>query len=200
MRQLRYGPHQLRANRLRACPQDALHLIDGSTRLWHGGHLVSVDRIEFFGPRTTGLHLGPRQQADHRVDRTPAWGMPDDAFQPDARMHAFRIRLEPRQVALVRDCCSFWGDLGRAARARGIKALVYLNRFEGIPPHEVQAATKATKGWMMPSFGQVRFSDLTDGQARRLLPSAMWSLFLLDASAIVETSLPAQAPQAAIAA
>lgn len=127
-------------------------LIDGEGRVvaYHSGseHLVR-------GSIRPHLHLGTLEQARMRsgrcLTRVTARARPcvrlldkgENVWRPD--------RLDP----VIR---------------KGVDWVVYLNRTEGIPLHEFEAA--AAK--------HPRFDDVSDALFRRLLPSARDSLILLD--------------------
>lgn len=112
----------------------------------------------------------------------------DDAFEPrrllhvgslaQARMrggrHLVRIDLDPGlRMPRLRDHGS-WSVRALMRHARRSRLAVYLNRHEGIPLEEFEAArTRAD------------IDRLTDRDFRRLLPSAEDSWIVLDTSAVI---------------
>lgn len=130
-------------------PED---LIDDEGRVvaYHSGsaHLVRGEIRPF-------LHLGTLDQARMRTGRF---------------LTKVTARARPC-VRLLDKGENVWrADRLKPVIRKGVDWVVYLNRTEGIPLHEFEAA--AAK--------HPRFDDVSDALFRRLLPSAKDSLILLD--------------------
>ena len=121
--------------------------------LWHGSDRP-IDRFTGAGPDRT-LHLGTRAQAEMR----------NRAFLHEVEVEVTRVRRS-------RDPGGDWSGRVRAARAAGVDAIVYLNRYEGVSAGTIErlAATGRLAG----------LDRLPDRAFRRLVPEAQDSWVLLD--------------------
>lgn len=104
------------------------------------------------------LHVGTMEQANMR------------AVGLDANVLPLIVDVQPHLVKRLRDTGSWDERKLRALQRKGWQAVVYLNRFEGIPLEEFEAARAAV--------GDI--DRLSDAQFRRLLPSARDSLIVFD--------------------
>lgn len=115
---------------------------------------------ETFEPRRL-LHVGSLAQARMRGGR-----------------HLFQLELEPGlRVPRLRDHGS-WNIRALMRHATRSRLAVYLNRHEGIPLEEFEAARAMTD-----------IDRLADSAFRRLLPSAEDSWIVLDVAAVVDVRM-----------
>lgn len=104
-----------------------------------------------------GIHFGTQAQAQMRGG---------------AKGRLIAARLDIAHPRRSRDVGGAWRGKIRAARAVGFDAIVYLNRYEGVPLERIQAASDAG----------VNLDALTDVQFRRWVPEATdsWIVFSAD--------------------
>ncbi|WP_154667729.1 hypothetical protein [Leisingera caerulea] len=131
--------------------------------LWHG----SKEPICSFRPEKTvdrGFHCGSREQAEMRNA---------------AVLH--KVELGISNVRRSRDRGGDWARRIADARRRGFSAIVYLNRWEGIPAERIEQLSRT---------GQLDQLDrLGDRAFKRLVPEAQDSYIALspDTVRILET-------------
>jgi hypothetical protein len=139
--------------------------------LWHGSDR-RIDRFTDKGP-DRALHIGTRAQA----------AMRNPAFLHEVEVDLSRVRRS-------RDPGGDWSGRIRAARAAGMEAIVYLNRYEGVSADTI--ARLAASGRL------AGLDRLPDRSFRRLVPEAEDSFVLLDPGharivqviAVVDTVIP----------
>ena len=127
---------------------------------WHGSREPLTDVRRF-------LHVGSLEQATMRAGEG---------------CHLVRVSLSRGRSVRRRDRGTWrTSDLTKAMHA-GVALVTYLNRYEGIPLEEVEAARAACP----------HLDDLPDARFRRLVPSSTDSVIVLDPSLvrIVETRSP----------
>lgn len=121
--------------------------------MWHGS-MTPVDRFDGSRGRSE-LHLGTLEQASMRGGR-----------------HLYLFEIDPAKTRRIRD----GGEVGktqcRAARAAGMDALVYLNRYEGISVESVQNA--------MDAGIHDRIDSMTDREFLKWFPEARDSWAILN--------------------
>lgn len=104
------------------------------------------------------LHVGTVEQANMRAAGIGAAVIP------------FFVEVQPHLVKRLRDTGDWDERKLRALQRKGWQAVIYLNRFEGIPLEEFEAA-RAMVG---------NIDGLSDAHFRLLLPSARDSLIVFD--------------------
>lgn len=121
--------------------------------LWHGSD-GPIDRFYREGGADGALHLGSRAQAEMRN-----------------RAFLHEVEVEIHGIRRCRDRGGDWGDRIRRARAEGMDAIVYLNRYEGVSAATIErlALTGRLSG----------IDALPDVDFRRLVPEAEDSYILL---------------------
>jgi hypothetical protein len=124
--------------------------------LYHGTH-QGVDTLDAAKTVDGGLHVGTRAQAQMRNAQ-----------------RLFHVHLDLGRVRRSQDRGGDWADRIKDARTRGFDAIVYLNRYEGIPLSQVQRA--ADEG--------VDLDRLSDQQFRRRIPEAHDSWIVLNPHAV----------------
>ncbi|MFZ3481660.1 hypothetical protein [Sphingomonas sp. 3-13AW] len=115
---------------------------------WHGSTEPLTEVKPF-------LHVGTIEQASMRGGRG---------------CHLVRVGVAAGKVARRRDTGSWRLQDLQHLRSRGTGIIVYLNRYEGIPIEEFEAARAACRD----------IDALSDARFRKLLPSARDSLIILD--------------------
>ena len=115
---------------------------------WHG----STDPLTIIRPF---LHVGTREQALMRAGKA-------------AILH--QIIVDPARTLRKRDTGSWPGKLLTRAKSQGYAAIVYLNRFEGVPLEEFEEARSCGTD----------IDILSDAAFRKKIPSAQDSLIILD--------------------
>ena len=128
----------------------------GDIEAWHAGktHLDRKDVAPF-------LHAGTFEQARMR-----------------SKGPLTRLTLRPRRIRRVVDRGeNRWSEKRLSdALSRGFDMIVYLNRFEGIPMWEFEAARE-----ILTMRGRSDCLDrISDGRFHRLVPSARDSVIILD--------------------
>lgn len=132
---------------------------------WHAGAFTTITTDP--ASRHGGFHLGTFTQASQRQ-------------RPGDRLHAFRVTLTRDQRHLWRwssDCGEGWDRVCTPAHRKGYKAIVYLNRFEGLDAQMHAAGHHAHD-----------FDDWTDTAFRATFPDASWSLIVMDPSVLIPLS------------
>jgi len=124
-------------------------------RLWHGS-ATRIDAIEMHHSADGGFHVGTRDQATTR-----------------ARGVLHEIEAEITRVRRSRDTGGNWKSKVRDARSRGFDAIVYLNRYEGIPRERFDE--------LMKDGSHDRLDAMGDKAFRRLVPEAQDSYIILRA-------------------
>lgn len=123
--------------------------------LWHG----SSTRLEGFDEqqcRRLGIHCGSREQARMRCGK-------------GGHLHLIEAPIERQRRC--RDSGGNWSERIARARRDGCDAIIYLNRYEGLPTERIVA---------LAGSGQLSDLDsLTDAAFRKLVPEAQDSLILL---------------------
>lgn len=121
-------------------------------RRWFHGSARVIHDFEQGAPRE-GIHFGTRDQAMMRASQF---------------LHEVELRCQaPRRVMDRQD----WGKTATGERRRGIDALVYLNRWEGMSTERVMDL--AHKGYLD------RLDRVSDAKFRELVPEAEDSLLVL---------------------
>ena len=121
--------------------------------LWHGSERPH-DRFDRASGSDGALHLGSRSQA----------GMRNGAFLHEVEVSVGRLRR-------CRDRGGDWGERVRRARADGVDAIVYLNRYEGISSATIER---------LALTGRLTGLDaLSDAEFVRLVPEASDSYLIL---------------------
>lgn len=126
--------------------------------LWHGGP-QPIEAVDLTLSLDGGFHAGTRSQAEMRN-----------------RKFIHEIEVELGRVRRSRDTGGHWRNRARDAKARGFDAIVYLNRYEGIPSERFAALALAK--------GSEWLDGLSDAEFRRHVPEAQDSYILLRAEAI----------------
>lgn len=122
--------------------------------LFHGTR-TDFETLDLTATVDGGLHFGSEAQARMRAGRS-------------GRLLA--VELDVFSVRRSRDTGGQWKAKIRQAKASGCNALVYLNRYEGIPPERFEAL--AAQG--------VDPDRLSDAQFRRAVPEAQDSWIVFD--------------------
>jgi hypothetical protein len=123
--------------------------------LWHGSDRP-LERFTDGGP-DKALHLGTRAQAEMRNGS-----------------YLHEVEVEVNRTRRSRDPGGDWSGRIRAARAAGVEAILYLNRYEGIGADTIEKLALS---------GELSGLDrLTDRAFRALVPEGRDSLVLLDPS------------------
>ena len=125
-------------------------------RLWHGG-AARIESGEMHHSPDGGFHVGTRDQALMR-----------------ARGVLHEVEVDITRLRRSRDTGGNWASKVRDARSRGFDAIVYLNRYEGIPAERFDALRQDG------SFD--RLDDMGDKAFRRLVPEARDSYIILHAA------------------
>lgn len=121
--------------------------------LWHGSDRP-LEEFTGAGP-DRALHLGTRAQAEMRN-----------------RSYLHETEVEVTRVRRSWDPGGDWSGRIRAARATGLDAIVYLNRYEGVSTQTIQRLAAA---------GRLSGLDrISDREFRRLVPEAADSWIILD--------------------
>ncbi len=89
--------------------------------LWHGS-ATRIGEVEMHHSRDGGFHAGTLDQATMR-----------------ARGVLHQVEVDITRVRRSRDTVGNWKNRVRDARSRGFDAIVYLNRYEGIPRERFDA-------------------------------------------------------------
>lgn len=137
--------------------------------LYHGTS-TSIMRLDPSRTVDGGLHFGTRAQARMRVGGRGC-------------LLQARLIIDPLRVRRSRDTGGNWKARIHQARAAGCQAIVYLNRYEGIPTERVLDAQ---------SQG-VDLDRLTDAQFRQQVPEAQdsWIVFSLEQVRVLDRIEPA---------
>lgn len=125
--------------------------------MWHGSDRVLTG---FGGPdQADALHLGSLEQAAMR----------------SGGKYLHLVKIDAKTVSRTRDRGSDRRDVIRRARRKGVDAIVYLNRYEGIQ-------TETLTG-VLDAHPSLDLDAIPDAKFRRLFPEARDSVLLLDPSA-----------------
>lgn len=121
-----------------------------------------------------GLHFGTQEQARMRCGKSG---------------RIIQAHLEVSRARRSRDLGGNWKAKIRQAKSAGHDAIVYLNRYEGIPLERVEAAINEG----------VDLDKLTDAQFRKRIPEARdsWIVFSRDQVRVIEPqaeSIPTRRP------
>ena len=119
--------------------------------LWHGSDRPHQKLLH---GGDGGIHVGTQAQA---VMRNPAF------------LHRVSALIDPCRLTRSRDTGGHWASKVRRARLRGADAIVYLNRWEGVPMNRAAADLDA----------------LSDKAFRSAVPEAEDSLIILDESSVI---------------
>ena len=122
--------------------------------LWHGSRR-RIGSIDLSRTVDGGLHLGTEAQARMR----------NSAFLHEIEIEVTRLRRS-------RDTGGNWAGRIQTARKDGCHAIIYLNRYEGIPADRIEDLHR--QGLLS------RIDTLSDAAFRKLVPEARDSLILLD--------------------
>lgn len=122
--------------------------------LYHGTR-ADFDTLDLSQTVDGGLHVGTEAQARMRAGRS-------------GRLLA--VELDLYQVRRSRDLGGEWKAKIRQAKGAGCQAIVYLNRFEGIPLERFEALREAG----------IDPDRLTDAQFRKAVPEAHDSWIVFD--------------------
>lgn len=136
-----------------------------STVLWHGtAYAVTANTFEVRNLKEApgGFHIGSLKQA--RARKYPRGCL----IQVEVPTRL--IKSAPR----LKDRGGDWAQRLKRHAAKGVKALVYLNRYEGLSPERAAELAK---------FSTEALDAMSDASFRRLVPEAEDSWILLDPSA-----------------
>ncbi len=122
--------------------------------LYHGTR-AAFDSLDLAMTVDGGLHVGSEEQARMRAGTS-------------GRLLA--VSLEAFNTRRSRDTGGNWKAKVQQARAAGFQAIVYLNRYEGIPLERFQALAQAG----------IDPDRLSDAQFRKQVPEAKDSWIVLD--------------------
>ncbi|MBW3243547.1 hypothetical protein KUV57_12815 [Epibacterium sp. DP7N7-1] len=122
-------------------------------QLWHGSD-TRIGDIEMHHSADGGFHVGTRNQAITR-----------------ARGVLHEIEADITRIRRSRDTGGNWKRKVRDARSRGFDAIVYLNRYEGIPQERFDA--------LMQDGILDRLDAMGDKAFRQLVPEAQDSYIIL---------------------
>lgn len=130
------------------------------TALTHGtvvyhGTRTQLDKLDPHQTLDGGIHFGTLDQAQMRNNQ---W------------IYEARLNIEGARVRRSRDRGGEWKKRIADAKASGFKAIVYLNRYEGIPFERVEQALA----------DGVDLDRLSDSQFRKRVPEAQDSWIVFD--------------------
>ncbi len=128
--------------------------LNSETLTLYNGTAACFDKLA--PGRDGGIHLGTREQALMRAGGRSA--------------RLFEVTIRPRKIRRSRDTGGNWASIIRSARSAGCDAVVYLNRYEGIPLEAIERAKAA---------GAEDLDRLSDGRFRKILPESCdsWIVF-----------------------
>ena len=126
-------------------------------------HKTGSDFETFEDTNGQGFHFGTQSQANMR------------AVGQGANVRA--VYLQAHKVARVNDQPHGWMRTIQSARKRGVDALVYLNRYEGIPAERFESLFNE-------GYTQNELDSMAEARFRQLVPEAQDSVVVLDARQI----------------
>ena len=137
---------------------------------YHGismSDLAKIDEFTFEGPnkRPESIHVGSRAQARMRAGK---------GVLLEVTVHA--DQFSKPVITRVKDRPGNWKKTVQSAARKGLSALVYLNRWEGMPIERLEK--------ILERYSNDRFDRMSDAQVRKLAPEMEDSWIILDPSVI----------------
>lgn len=132
---------------------------DNTSLVAYHGTRERVDRLDVGKTVDGGLHFGTLEQATMRNSR---W------------IYEAILDVDPLRIRRSRDRGGVWKKRVAEAKGKGFEAIVYLNRYEGVPLERIEEARR----------DGVDLDRLTDREFRKRVPEARDSWIIFDNSQV----------------